>query len=55
MRPKYKEQGLLSYSELRQINRSLKRENAMLQKRIAILEAEIYELTKEDKALDVDT
>ena len=54
MRPKYKEQGLLSYSELRQINRNLKRENAMLLKRIAVLEAEVNDLTEANKELDVE-
>lgn len=51
MRPKYKEQELLSYSELRQINRNLKRENAMLLKRIAVLEAEVNDLTEANKEL----
>lgn len=55
MRPKYKEQGLLSYSELRQINRNLKRENAMLLKRIAILEAEVNDLTEANKKLGLQT
>lgn len=51
MRPKYKEQGLLSYSELKQINRNLKRENTMLLKRIAVLEAEVNDLTEANKEL----
>ena len=55
MRPKYKEQGLLSYSELRQINRNLKRENAMLLKRIAVLEAEVNDLTEANKELVLQT
>ena len=55
MRPKYKEQGLLSYSELMQINRNLKRENAMLLKRIAVLEAEVNDLTEANKELVLQT
>lgn len=55
MRPKYKEQGLLSYSELKQINRNLKRENAMLLKRIAVLEAEVNDLTEANKELVLQT
>ena len=51
MRPKYKEQELLSYSELMQINRNLKRENAMLLKRITVLEAEVNDLTEANKEL----